>query len=145
MTAQTPGNPDVPARPQDIQPKIVIVDDDEDLQKILSFSLTSEGYTVKSILTGKEALAYLFEKSNLQSVSLLILDRLLPDMDGIQILEELGDKFPNHIPVLILSVLSAEKDVVVGIKRGAVDYIIKPFSLPILMEKVSRLLSQYKA
>ncbi|MEI8124938.1 MAG: response regulator transcription factor [Parachlamydiaceae bacterium] len=132
MTAQTQNNNKI---------KILIVDDDEDLQRILSFAFTSEGFEVKSIITGKEALEYLFDEKNLSTVSLLILDRMLPDMDGMHILEELGDKFPNHVPVLILSVLSAEKDVVTGLKRGALDYVIKPFSLPILMEKASRLLN----
>lgn len=145
MTITPPTNPKA-SIPQNEKPiKIVIVDDDEDLQKILSFAFSSEGFEVKSIISGTEALTYLLNQENLQTVSLLILDRMLPDMDGIQILEQLGDKFPKHIPVLILSVLSAEKDVLAGLKRGAVDYVIKPFSLPILMEKASRLLTQYRA
>lgn len=121
---------------------VVIVDDDEDLLKILTFSFKSEGFDVVGFVDGTSALQFLTDEKNLSSVSLLILDRLLPDMDGIKILKQLSEKHTKHIPVLILSTLSAEKDILTGLKFGAVDYVTKPFNLHILLEKSLRLINQ---
>lgn len=122
---------------------IVIVDDDDDLLKMLVYAFEAEGFKVQGLATGKEALAYLKEEKNLDTIRLLVLDRVLPDMEGLDILNQLVDKLKNRIPVLVLSVLGAEKDVVFGLKHGAIDYVTKPFSLPILMEKSLTLISRY--
>jgi DNA-binding response OmpR family regulator len=122
--------------------KVVIVDDDEDLLKLLLFTFDAEGFDVYGMTNGKEAISYLSNDQNLESISLLILDRLLPDMDGLEILQQFAEKFKHRVPVLILSVLSAEKDVIHGLKQGAVDYIPKPFNFPILMEKVLALIAR---
>ncbi len=119
--------------------KIVIVDDDEDLLLMLAFAFESKGFEVEKIKTGKAALKYFSNEKNLKEASVLILDRMLPDMDGLAILK--GLKHPA-IPVLILSVLSAEKDILEGLTSGAIDYIPKPFNLPILMQKVFALISR---
>lgn len=119
--------------------RVVIVDDDEDLLKSLTFILKSEGLEVQGFLTGKEALVYLLKEENINQCSLLILDRLLPDMDGLEILRTLNTKFPKHCPVLILSLLSSDKDVLSGLTTGALDYITKPFNLEIFAEKVKKL------
>lgn len=126
---------------QEKRPKILIVDDDEDLLKLLMFAFEAEGFDVHGLTSGKEAAAYLSHEKNIYSLSLLILDRLLPDMDGIEILQQFAEKLRHHVPVIILSILSAEKDVVFGLKQGALDYIAKPFNLPILMEKASALIA----
>lgn len=119
--------------------KVIIVDDDEDLLRSLSFILKSEGLEVQEFTMGKEALAYLLKDENINSCSLLILDRLLPDMDGLDILKSLNAKFPQHCPTLILSLLSSDKDVLSGLTTGALDYITKPFNLEIFTEKVKKL------
>lgn len=110
--------------------KIVIVDDDEDLTKLLESSFKAKGFDVVKIASGKKAIQYLDDK-HLSTTSLLVLDRILPDMDGIEILK----KVKNKVPVLVLSVLSAEQDVLEGLEKGAIDYVSKPFSLPIFMQK----------
>lgn len=125
---------------QEKRPKILIVDDDEDLLKLLVFAFEAEGFNVQGVTRGKEAMAYLSNEKNIHSLSLLILDRLLPDMEGIEILQQFAEKL-KHVPVVILSILSAEKDVIFGLKHGATDYIAKPFNLPILMEKVAALIA----
>ncbi len=114
---------------------IVIVDDDEDLLKLLVAAFKAKGFSVKTMTTGKEGLSFLTDEKNNKDISLVILDRILPDMDGIEILKKIHSQFPHFAPVLILSVLTAEKDVLKGLKSGAVDYMGKPFSLPVLMEK----------
>jgi DNA-binding response OmpR family regulator len=120
--------------------KIIIVDDDEDLLKLLATSFKAQGFDVKTFATGKEGMSYLLIEKNLKEASLIILDRMLPDMDGLDILKTLHEKTSLKVPVLILSILSSEKDVLSGLKKGAVDYVSKPFSLPIFMQKALSLI-----
>ena len=121
---------------------VIIVDDDEDLQEMLSFAFKKEGFQVKQFLKGASALDYLSDEKHVKSAALLILDRILPDMDGLHILKSFYAQSKIKPPVLILSVLSAEKDVLAGLKGGAVDYVVKPFSLPILMQKALSLIAR---
>lgn len=124
--------------------KVVIVDDDEYLLKMMVYAFEAQGFDVQTFDLGKDALDYLSDKNHLKETQLLILDRLLPDMDGLDILKQLSDKFPDHVPlVLFLSVLSAEKDILQGLELGAVDYLAKPFSLDVLIDKSRALLSRF--
>lgn len=124
--------------------KVVIVDDDEFLLKMMAYAFQSQGFDLEVFSNGKDALNYLSNENHLKSTQLLILDRILPDMDGLDILKQLSSKFPNQMPlVLILSVLSAEKDVLQGLELGAVDYLAKPFSVEVLMDKIRALLSKH--
>lgn len=118
---------------------IVIVEDDKDLLDMLVFSFESEGFQVNGFTTGTDFLKD-FGETNANPISLVILDRLLPDMDGLDILRQIESKIDKKIPVLFLSVLSSEKDMLSGLKHGAVDYIAKPFSLPVLMSKALALI-----
>ena len=120
---------------------VIIVDDDEDLLRILSFAFKAKGFDVHELVNGKETLSYVLEEKNLQEACLLILDRILPDMDGLDILKKLQSR-PLCPPVLILSTLSAEKDILNGLKEGAVEYITKPFSLPVFMQKALSLINR---
>lgn len=122
--------------------KIIIVEDDTDLLDMLVFSFESEGFEVKGISSGTEALNYLKQKENLENASLIILDRLLPDMDGLDILRQVASTLPRHVSVLILSVLSSERDVLSGLKHGAIDYVAKPFSLSVLIGKAMALIQR---
>lgn len=119
---------------------VVIVDDDEDLLRLLMTSFKSQGFEVKGFITGKEALDYLLDEAHIQSMCLLVLDRMLPDMDGLEVLRQLHEHSTHRVPVLILSLLSAEKDIMEGLQQGAVDYITKPFSVLILMQKARTLI-----
>lgn len=121
--------------------KVIIVDDDTDLLRLLISAFKSKGFETKTFTNGKEALAYLLDTKNLEDACLIILDRLLPDMDGLDIFR----KCCHHsklVPVLFLSQLSSEKDMTEGLKLGAVDYITKPFSLQVLIQKAMTLMKQ---
>jgi DNA-binding response OmpR family regulator len=124
---------------------VVIVDDDKDLLDMLVFSFESEGFLVKGLENKTKALEFLSVKENLNQISLLILDRMLPDGDGLDIIREIQPILPKQIPVLFLSVLSSEKDVLSGLKYGAIDYIAKPFSLPVLLTKALALINRENA
>ena len=122
---------------------IVIVEDDTDLLRMLTFSFKAEGYTVSGFAKGKDAEEFLNNEQNQKSICLIILDRLLPDMDGIEILKEFTKKFNKSIPVMVLSALSSERDMLTGLKEGAVEYITKPFDLSILSERAQILMSRF--
>jgi DNA-binding response OmpR family regulator len=124
--------------------RIVIVDDDTDLLAILTNAFRSHEFDVTECQTGKEARNFLLKKENLADVGLIILDRMLPDDDGLDILIEFMRQNPKPPPIIILSILSSEKDVLKGLKMGAVEYIAKPFSLDVLMAKALFLMSREK-
>jgi CheY-like chemotaxis protein len=119
--------------------RIVVVDDDEDLLKLIDYEFRALGFEITSFQTGKTALTFLLDPKNTKDVSLLILDRMLPDMDGLEILPQLK-ALSQPPPVLILSALDAESDILAGLQEGAVDYITKPFSVFLLMQKSLNLL-----
>ena len=122
--------------------KVILVDDDEDLLVMLKFFFEGAGFETREFTTGNKALTYILNTENMTGVSLIVLDRILPDMDGLDLLEKIIEKYGNKIPVLILSVLSADKDVILGLKKGAVDYIGKPFNHEVLMERALSLISR---
>lgn len=124
--------------------RIVIVDDDTDLLAILTNAFKSHEFNVTECQTGKDARNFLLKKENLADVGLIILDRMLPDDDGLDILMEFVRQNPKPPPIIILSILSSEKDVLKGLKMGAVEYIAKPFSLDVLMAKALFLMSREK-
>lgn len=122
--------------------EIIIVDDDKDLLDMLVFSFEAEGFKVKGFSSGTEVLGYLKEPKNLENICLMILDRLLPDMDGLDIMRKIDPALAKHIPVLFLSVLSSEKDILSGMRQGAIDYVPKPFSLQVLISKALALINR---
>ncbi len=119
---------------------IVVVDDDPDIIKLLEYEFTELGFEVKSFQNGLNAINYLFQNGAMKEVNLLILDRILPDMDGLDILRKIAKEIPQHCPVLILSALGSEGDIISGLQVGAVDYVSKPFSIFLLMQKSLNLL-----
>lgn len=123
---------------------VVVVDDDEDLLNLLKYEFNQIGFDVKPFDNGDDALEFLLNEDKLKGVFLVVLDRMLPDMDGLDILQKFTEKFPGKIPVLIISVLDTEKDIVEGLQTGAVDYLTKPFSVFMLMQKALNLLKTQK-
>ncbi|MBI5274504.1 MAG: response regulator transcription factor [Chlamydiales bacterium] len=121
---------------------ILLIEDDLDLAQLLVLTLTSAGYTVAHFDNGKDSIKYISVAENMANMSLVILDRMLPDMDGVEILKKLQENKKIEVPVLILSALSADEDVIHGLKLGAIDYMTKPFNLKILMEKISLLIAK---
>lgn len=131
--------------PQKSEPKkerkkrVIVIDDDEDLVRLLSYEFRELGFEVQTFNLGALAISYISKEENLQGVFLLIIDRMLPDMDGLEILKSFMKK-SQTIPVLILSSLNTENDIISGLQEGAVDYITKPFSVFMLMQKSLNLL-----
>ncbi|MGM0688507.1 MAG: response regulator transcription factor [Bacillota bacterium] len=116
---------------------ILVVEDEEDIVRLLSFHLEKEGYRVNSSGSGREALAIVLE----QAPDLIILDIMLPEMDGLEVCRRLrSNEKTASIPVLILSARKEEFDKVLGLELGADDYMIKPFSVRELVARVRAML-----
>ena len=118
---------------------ILLVEDEENLQEALKLNLELEDYEVTSAWNGVEALN-LVQKEHFD---LLILDVMLPELDGISVVESIRLQ-NNDIPVLILSAKNSSADRVMGLKKGADDYLTKPFNLEELLLRVSKLLQKSK-
>lgn len=114
---------------------ILLVEDEENLQEALKLNLELEGYTVTSAYNGLEALKAVQQ----EYFDLVILDVMLPEIDGISVLETI--RLQNlDMPVLILSAKNSSADRVLGLKKGADDYLTKPFNLEELLLRVQKLI-----
>lgn len=122
--------------------KILAVDDEEDILELLRFNLTKEGFAVACASSGEEAL-----KSALsQRPDLILLDLLLPGMDGLEVARRLkGDATTKEIPVVMVTAKGEEADIVAGLEVGAEDYITKPFSRKVLIARVRAVLRRKAA
>jgi len=108
----------------DRTPRILLVDDEQPIQTLLSFPLQRDGYEVVHASDGREALARFSE----QTFDLVVLDVMLPKMDGLEVCRRLRAK-GERVPIIMLSAKSEEIDKVLGLELGADDYITKPFSM----------------
>ena len=111
--------------------KILIIEDEKDLVKGLKMNLVDEGYKVDYALDGKEGL----EKAMGENPDLILLDIMLPGMDGLEICKELR-RNKIDIPILMLTAKGEEIDKVIGLEIGADDYISKPFSIRELLARI---------
>lgn len=118
---------------------ILLVEDEENLQEALKLNLEMEGYEVSSAYDGPAALKALQN----EYFDLVILDIMLPEIDGISVLESLRLQH-NTMPVLILSAKNNSADKVLGLKKGADDYLTKPFNLEELLLRVQKLIEKNK-
>ena len=109
--------------------KLLIVDDEEDLREILTFNLASEGYQVSTAANAEEAL-----KMPLEEYHLLILDVMMPGMDGFEVLEHL--RHASSIPVILLTAKNRVDDRIRGLTLGADDYLGKPFAIDELTARI---------
>jgi DNA-binding response OmpR family regulator len=108
----------------DRAPRILLVDDEQPIQTLLSFPLQRDGYEVVVASDGREALARYEE----QPPDLVVLDLMLPRMDGLEVCKRLRAK-GETVPIIMLTAKSEEIDKVLGLELGADDYITKPFSM----------------
>jgi DNA-binding response OmpR family regulator len=104
-------------------PRILLVDDELPIQTLLSFPLQKDGYEVVQASDGQEALARFGE----QTFDLVVLDVMLPRMDGLEVCRRLRAR--SSVPIIMLTAKSEEIDKVLGLELGADDYITKPFSM----------------
>jgi len=115
--------------------KILVIEDEPTLARLLTYNLSVEGYETKVIDNGAEGLQVALQ----QGYDLIILDIMLPGMNGFEILSKLRQK-GSTTPVIILTARNAEEEVVQGLKHGADDYITKPFGVAELLARVSAVL-----
>jgi DNA-binding response OmpR family regulator len=119
--------------------KILVVDDEDDILHFLELVLREKGYDVATASGGHEALT----KAQLEQPNLILLDIMMPQMDGWEVLKLLRvDEETADIPVAMLSARTEAKDRVQGLQEGAIDYICKPFSLQDLLVKIETIFNQ---
>ena len=120
--------------------KILLVEDEPDLLNTLSFNFESEGYKVAKALNGKEAMKFLEDDD---SISLVILDLMLPDMSGLDICRRIrATDNLKDILVIMVTAKGEEVDRVVGFEVGADDYVVKPYSVRELLLRVGGMLKR---
>ena len=115
--------------------RILLVEDEEHIRDIVKLNLELEGYEVVATGNGREAIQFFHE----QHFDLLLLDVMLPEVDGFQICEQV--RLTNmEVPVIFLTAKDASVDRITGLKKGADDYLTKPFNLEELLLRVQNLL-----
>jgi len=120
--------------------RILIIEDDPDIGEMLNINLRDEGYSVEVVMEGFAGLSRL----KAQAYDLLILDLMLPGIDGLEICREVR-KSPHYQPIIIISAKSTETQRILGLELGADDYLAKPFSIPELIARTRALLRRANA
>lgn len=115
--------------------EILLADDDDLLRDLVKDVLEEEGYIVYTAINGAEALDIFYEKKDL---SLVILDVMMPEMDGIMVLDDIRKL--SDVPVLMLTALGDSNSELTGLRHGANDYVSKPFHYEVLVERIKNLL-----
>jgi two-component system, OmpR family, alkaline phosphatase synthesis response regulator PhoP len=119
--------------------RILLVEDEENIREVVKLNLELENFEVVATGNGKDAIRYFQE----QHFDLIILDVMLPEMDGINVTETIRIS-NNEVPILILSAKNSSADRVLGLKKGADDYLAKPFNLEELLLRVNKLIDKNK-
>jgi len=120
-------------------PKILVVDDEPNIIELARLYLEREGYQVEGVSTGQDALS----KQNTGHPDLIVLDLMLPDIDGFEVCRQLRAK--SDIPILMLTARKDDVDKIVGLELGADDYFTKPFNPRELVARVKAILRRYQA
>ena len=117
--------------------KILVVDDEPNIVKIVANRLKANGYEVVTAYNGLEGL----EKAGQESPDLILLDVIMPDMDGYQVLSRLkDDPRTKPIPVIMVTARGQLDDVNMATELGAVDYVVKPFNPVLFLQKIHKAL-----
>jgi two-component system alkaline phosphatase synthesis response regulator PhoP len=116
---------------------ILAVEDEEDILELVRYNLAKEGYRVTGVVSGEEAL----RRARSQPPDLIVLDLMLPGIDGLTVCRELKqDAKTRDLPIIILTAKGEEVDIVAGLELGADDYVTKPFSPRVLLARVRAVL-----
>lgn len=120
--------------------RILVVEDEEDLNEILQFNLESEGYLVDTSFSAEEAL-----KRDLTVYHLMILDVMMGKISGFSLAQRIRKELRLEVPIIFLTARDTENDLLTGFNLGADDYITKPFSIRALQARVKAILKRTKA
>ena len=113
--------------------KIAVIEDDRDINELIAYNLQKEGYQTIRAYDGGQGL-FLVQK---ERPELVLLDLMLPGMDGLEICRSLkGSSDTKNIPIIMITAKGDESDVIVGLQMGADDYLTKPFSVKVLLARI---------
>ncbi len=118
--------------------KVMVVDDDKHIAELISLYLMKEGYDTREVYNGKEALEVFLQ----YNPNIVILDIMLPGLDGYQVCSEIRKK--SNVPVIMLTAKGETFDKVLGLELGADDYMVKPFDSKELVARVKAVLRRYE-
>lgn len=122
--------------------KVLLVEDDASLADVVAYNLAQSGYEVEHVVDGRQAL----EAARRKLPDLVILDLMLPIIDGLEVCRRLrADEATRELPVLMLTAKAEESDELVGFNMGADDYVTKPFSVKVLLERVKAIMRRKQA
>jgi DNA-binding response OmpR family regulator len=125
-----------------VKPKILVVDDEPEAVELLEFNLKQAGYAVATAVDGAEAL----KKARAQPPNLIVLDVMLPELDGFEICKILRrEPATARLPIIMVTAKAAEIDRVLGLELGADDYVTKPFSPRELLLRIRKVLQRGEA
>jgi DNA-binding response OmpR family regulator len=119
-------------------PRILLVDDEDSIQTLLSYPLQKEGFEVVGAADGQEAL----DRAREQSFDLIVLDLMLPKVDGFEVCRQI--RASSNVPIIMLTAKAEEIDTVLGLELGADDYITKPFSMREFTSRVKAVLRRFE-
>ncbi len=121
--------------------RILVVDDEEDILELISYNLMKDGYQVMTAPSGEAAIS----KARQERPDLILLDLMLPGIDGLDVYRELRKKpETNQIPVIMVTAKTEDTDIITGLELGSDDYITKPFSPRVLLARVKAVLRRNK-
>ncbi len=122
--------------------RILVVDDEEEIQELVRYNLAKEGFHVACVGSGEAALA----RFRGERPDLVVLDLMLPGVDGLEVCRQLKrDSGAAHVPIIMLSAKGEEADIVTGLELGADDYVTKPFSPRVLLARIRAVLRRREA
>ena len=119
-------------------PRVLVVDDESSITELVAMALRYEGFTVSTAATGRDAL----KKAASFKPALVVLDVMLPDIDGLEVLRQLGSN-GTRVPIIFLTARDATEDKVRGLTLGGDDYVTKPFSIEELVARVRAVLRRH--
>lgn len=123
--------------PPSRQPSLLVVEDEQDLLEVLRFSLSREGFSVRTAENGEDAIRMVRQKRP----DLIVLDLMLPTIDGLSVCRALrSNDQTRDVPILMLTAKGEESDIVKGLEAGADDYVTKPFSPKVLLARINTVL-----
>jgi two-component system phosphate regulon response regulator PhoB len=124
------------------KPRVLVVDDEEDILELVRYSLAKDGHRVRCVATGEEGL----DAARHDVPDLIVLDLMLPGLDGLEVCRILKrDPKTSHVPIIMLTAKGEEADVVAGLELGADDYVTKPFSPRVLLARTRAVLRRRSA